>query len=449
MFVEPTTRLTSSHRTAAAFRYSVAGTLQAIPSVIPVGLLYSALLLWPEFAANPSFQPVRTGIHQPVALQLTLVELFTLVIVLFPAVVGRGRLAEARLPAGLAMALIIGALVLVGSIWNGLNHGSHAHFGDWKALALGLGLWCSLTRGACRTRAGRSALAAVFISVTGAWAVWLLVAFVFRGGVVVPVLGTISVWDHPTLEFMTACSVLCSWLLFNQSASYSTRLLWYVGTAAPGLVVLLSFRRFAWIELIFGTILVILLSGRNAGSKSHALGWATIALSCLMLAVVLGPSEQSFGRRLTSIYTTGSTAKGGSYAGTNQSHLNDIRDAWDVVRRKPILGLGTGATYVGERTTRWKDVSGMVHNGPLDVWIKFGIAGLLLYIFGMSTIFIRTFNQIRLDPYAGGVLAFLLAQCVITTTVFTWPFDTLAGSVLFFTLVGLVHPSLRQAPGAC
>ena len=45
-----------------------------------------------------------------------------------------------------------------------------------------------------------------------------------------------------------------------------------------------------------------------------------------------------------------------------------------------MVGLGVGITYVGKRTARWKGDAGMVHNGPVEMWIKFGILGLITYV---------------------------------------------------------------------
>jgi len=43
-------------------------------------------------------------------------------------------------------------------------------------------------------------------------------------------------------------------------------------------------------------------------------------------------------------------------------------------------GIGLGTSYPTWRIKNWKTESVMVHNAPLHVWLKYGLAGLACYL---------------------------------------------------------------------
>ncbi len=45
-----------------------------------------------------------------------------------------------------------------------------------------------------------------------------------------------------------------------------------------------------------------------------------------------------------------------------------------------LMGIGVGTSYPTWRIRNWKSESVMVHNAPLHVWLKYGIAGLICYL---------------------------------------------------------------------
>ena len=44
------------------------------------------------------------------------------------------------------------------------------------------------------------------------------------------------------------------------------------------------------------------------------------------------------------------------------------------------MGIGVGTSYSTWHIRNWKTESVMVHNAPLHVWLKYGIAGLACYV---------------------------------------------------------------------
>jgi hypothetical protein len=408
--------------------------------------LCAALLISPEFDANPSFALVITGIHQPVLAQFTLIELIVLGLIVGFCIVNLSSLLDGvALSSRMLVAGLFGVTIIVVAVWVGMANGSTALFGDWKNLFLGFGLWFVLSKGLCNTSQGRIVLAATLVAVTAGWALWLLVDFSRGGGVTVPILGRIPVWDHPSLEFMVASGAIASWRLISTKGSPSTKGVWLLGVLLPGAVIILSFRRFAWVELVLALGIVLVLGGRRRQYRVRSLLTTGVMVVGATAAIGYGSPDKSFGERLDSLDIGAGSSTGLTYSSTNDAHLNDIRDAWDVITRHPIWGLGVGTTYTAERTADWKSTSGMVHNGPLDVWIKFGLAGVLFYAAGMAMLIRTTSRRLSEEAFAGGVFAFFVGQLAVTSTVFAWPFATLAGSILFFCCVSLVHPTTLPA----
>ena len=68
------------------------------------------------------------------------------------------------------------------------------------------------------------------------------------------------------------------------------------------------------------------------------------------------------------------------YSTTNQDHLNDLLEAWEEIRASPIVGLGIGRFYETPLLTPWKETSFEVHNALLQVWLKFGLIGLIAFL---------------------------------------------------------------------
>ena len=165
------------------------------------------------------------------------------------------------------------------------------------------------------------------------------------------------------------------------------------------------------------------------------------------LAIVLTWSSLQWGERFASLDPTASRSTN-ALAATNQGHLDDIRDGLDQVRAHPVFGLGVGVLYVGKRTVAWKGAAGMVHNAPVEVWIKFGLLGLMTYALIYATLFRRLWQRRGGTRYADlvawGVFAFFLANFFISITVYSWPFGDSERGVLFFGLLAAAFPRLEE-----
>ena len=356
------------------------------------------------------------------------------------------RLRSGRMAMSSRMAWLLGlgtTAVLMG-VAAGLYHETGSPFGDWRDLAIGLLYAFALWSTVLRTDRDCFRFAQIFVGILVVYGIWQLIQYASGGGEIA-FYGRTTVGDHATLEFMVAAVGVSMALLRTNR----TRPLWMAGIAVGTAVVVLAFRRYAWVELatVFGAF--ILFSGVNR--RRYLVSIAGLAAVCL-ITVGLTWSSLDWGGRLASLDPT-QTRADNVYATTNQGHINDILDGFDEVKAHPITGLGVGVLYQPRRTAQWKGQAGMVHNAPVEVWIKFGLLGLGVFI----TVYVILFRDIwrrrnrgRIcDLLAFGGGAFLLGNAIVIGTVYSWPFGAPEKAILIFALIAMAYPpGWRQSPPA-
>jgi O-antigen ligase len=345
-----------------------------------------------------------------------------------------GRLAFSRRAANVTLAILFPVAVGVAV---GLENDTPNHFTDWRNLLIGglfaAGLWSTVMR------SDRASLrfAQLFTAVVTGYAAVALARFAAGGGNVA-FYGRTTLGNHAALEFTVAAIALSLAML----RSNHTPALWWAGIVICTLVVALSFRRYAWGEAAIVVLVLIAVSTR-ATRRRYLTGIAVLAVAC-GIGVLLTWSSLQWSERLASLDPR-TTSQTNALAATNTGHLNDILDGLDQVRAHPLFGLGVGAQWVGSRTLGWKQTTGMVHNGPISVWIKFGLLGLVtyfaIYLYTFKRIWKRRHGLANADLIAVGVGAFLFAQFVISITVYEWPFAVPEQSLLIFGLIAAAFPA--------
>lgn len=255
--------------------------------------------------------------------------------------------------------------IAIGMIYGGLHGGTNLFF-DWRALALGVGMYGVFAAWAQTPVQARTAI--YLFAGYMALRIGLIYASFLMGGGDVIVGVRIPVFDGPTLSAIVFTAVLA--LLMSDHAGGAWRkLAWTSLSAASYLLVLLCFRRTFWAELGVATALMLLLQKRRRGLKL-LLMLATV----VTVAVIPGPD---FYERMRSMdFTTGES----EFSQGNPDHVGEVLDAWEQVQRQPLLGIGLGRSYPTLRIQDWKEESVMVHNAPLHVWLKYGLMGLGCYV---------------------------------------------------------------------
>ena len=108
------------------------------------------------------------------------------------------------------------------------------------------------------------------------------------------------------------------------------------------------------------------------------------------------------------------------FGADNADHWHDLLDAWDQVRQSPLMGIGVGTAYPTWRIRNWKSESVMVHNAPIHVWLKYGVAGVVCYLwFHLAAVALAVpaikISGPRVRPrFSNVAFAYLAAQFVMT-----------------------------------
>jgi hypothetical protein len=351
---------------------------------------------------------------------------------------------ELALP-GLGFLLSIASGVLYGA----LNGGENLFF-DWRALALGCGLYVVFALWSQTDTQARWA-SSLFAGYMAICIALLWIAFL-RGGGDVLVGVRIPVFDGPTLSAVVfvALYALCA---SDDAHSRVPSAAWMILSAVSYLFVLLCFRRTFWAELAIGTMLLVVFRQRRRGLKLLLAG-----LSLAAVLLLLGPN---FYERMQSMDFTQEETE---FSQGNPDHVGELVDAWEQVLRNPVMGIGLGRSFPTLRIQGWKYDSVMVHNAPLHVWLKYGALGLVCYVWFHVAVFRKLTKAAAIREHPGvevprqggeafrmAALAWLIAQFVVSLGFAPWPYSSVQSSILisFILAVGLrgqrtcnIHPCL-------
>jgi O-antigen ligase len=106
------------------------------------------------------------------------------------------------------------------------------------------------------------------------------------------------------------------------------------------------------------------------------------------------------------------------------------------------MGIGLGTSYPTWEIRNWKPESVMVHNAPLHVWLKYGLAGLASYLW-FHVALLRWVCRLARKPgprqaFLASAFAYLLAQFVVTLGFAPWPYSEVQMTTVLSFLVAAV-----------
>lgn len=346
-----------------------------------------------------------------------------------------------RLPAGLKASGAAFLLAIGLSMVRGAGRGGANLFYDWRNLALGA-LFCIVVFNLLKDDLGQiKRVCLAFVGVVTVRALYLLIVF-FLGGSPSDVFGQRTpVFDGTALTAAVGMAVTATVAGLVWRSGRMARYALLFGGAANVLLVILAFRRSFWADLAIASGLSMLLLKR---------GRVSLLLALTLLGVAgylqLGSAAQERLRSMDPRQTVG------RFTATNAFHVNDLLDAWDVVKKNPVWGIGLGTTYQTNRIGDYKTESTGVHNGPLQVWLKFGLLGLIAYFAFHVTLFRWLYRLVKKMPdnsfqrgWMIGTLAFFVAIQAVSLTFAPWPYGALAPNLVFATLLAVAW-RLEQLP---
>jgi O-antigen ligase len=360
--------------------------------------------------------------------------------------IGTGKLFKLHVPRDIGRwALLLSAAIALSMVHGSLAGGTELFF-DWQGLAVGAA-FMFLVYQLVRTRPEAVRVAAfALIAVLAARAVYALAMF-FSGSSGVTLQGVrIPVFDGPTLSNTVFVLIAAGCLAVGwKTGSVNSRLVCAGAAAIALLLVVLAFRRTYWGEAFVGLVAILLIFNKRRLSA---------LLTIVALAVVLLPYLPGEFRLRAASANPFADDKN-RYTVTNEDHLNDLRDAWDVIKQDPVLGYGLGRPYETERITNWKFTSWGVHNAILHVWLRYGLLGLISYV-ALHLVVLRWLHRLsRRFPsdsferwWLIAAFSYVTATFVVSLFASPWPFGATQNSLLILGMIGTAFALQNQAPVA-
>ncbi len=407
-----------------------------------------SLILLPEYVQGLGDPESKSVLYRATTGPLRMVDVLLLVII---AAHGVAWASSRKLRVQVSRTVVAPALGFVAAIaiamaYGALQGGTNLFF-DWRALALGVGTYGVFAMWVQTQDEARSAmyLFAGYMAVR----LGLIYASFLKGGGDVIMGVRIPVFDGPTLSAFVFTAVLA--LSMSDAARGRWRVLLWLGLgAATCLLVLLCFRRTFWAELGTAILLLLMVQKQGRGRKLLLAAGALVAV-----AAMLGPK---FYQRMRSMdFTTDES----EFSQGNPDHVGEILDAWEQVQQRPLLGIGLGRSYPTLRIEEWKEESVMVHNAPLHVWLKYGLMGLVCYVWFHAAVF-RWLGRRWGEPYGKAnappiqslltdkqawlstALVYLAAQLIVSLGFTPWPYSSVQSTTLIAFVLAVAMTGTTQ-----
>ena len=382
-----------------------------------VALTVALTRLGTEFGPEVSAWYQQTNVGAPA--NFLLFVLLTLVVIPFVAATPRFVLSRRLKELGLWRWVVVGWATIGLAIALGILRRAPELFADWRNLVV-MSVTVALSAKWLAAQPWRRFVLTDFAIAFGLLALPDLVSyFIGEGRTMLGVRTTVV--DGTTLYTAAFSAITAAWYALVPDPTHSrTRVAWLrVAGLASSLLVLLSFRRSFWLVWIIGLLMIFLLALRRRRSGVRIYASLTV-LAILLVTATVAIGTEVILERVTSFLPTAT----GQYAVTNQDHVNDIIDAWKVIGRDPLLGLGIGSTYETELISDWKQESFEVHNAVLHVWLKFGLVGAVIYVILHWKLVQSSLRHASTVPIAAFITGEFLA-----TTFGTWPYGSFQNSI--------------------
>ena len=396
------------------------------------------LMLLPEYVQGLGDAEAKSIVYRATMGPFRVVDLLLLAMIAAHAVAwASSRRWQVRLPRAIAWPGLgfLGAIVL--AMGFGAMHGGTNLFFDWRALALGIGLYVVFALWLQTPQAWQWAVG-LFAGFMALRVAWIYAEFLSGGGDVL-VGVRIPVFDGPTLSAVVFTGLLA--MCLGDSAHGWRSVIWLGFGAAAYVLVLLCFRRTFWAELGLASLALLLIKAERRGRNLLLAVAAMVAA-----AAILGPP---FVERIRSLDFTQNETE---FSQGNPDHVGEVLDAWERVQRNPVMGIGLGRSFQTLRIQEWKEDSVMVHNAPLHVWLKYGLLGLACYVWFHAAALRWLWRArgskdrntddsdsgtARVGALQSAAVVYVAAQFAVSLGFAPWPYSSLQSAILIAFVLAL------------
>jgi len=222
-------------------------------------------------------------------------------------------------------------------------------------------------------------------------------------------------------------------------------------------VVILSFSRSNWVGLAFGIIVFILFllfkkEWKKALIAVFVLISAFAVSLCFIITTVKFPyPDPTGGFSATELLSNRARQLTGEAALSSRWSL--LPELWEKIKKAPILGSGFGATitYISsdprilETDPSGKFTTFAFEWGWLDIWIKLGILGIIIYIALIFKIFIIGISK-KQKRDESMIIALVISLAVLTIVSFFSPYMNHPLGIGFLILAAAAIDKDRATP---
>lgn len=228
----------------------------------------------------------------------------------------------------------------------------------------------------------------LFMASVLARCIWGLIRYAFLGGDpanfyanVQEINVKLTFFDINDSVLAGIAAFLAAWRLVDRSEADNTyRRLFYWAVAVAGvLVILLSFRRTAWLGLVFAGLFFIYWNRQRISLVKLAplLGLTFIAMGIFWF------QRFEFGGSSSLLAALFPDIASGGRVSLEAGRFVELRLALETIFDNPILGAGTWAEYATSSSRAevafHRGRFFFMHSGFLHVWLKTGLIGLVLF----------------------------------------------------------------------
>jgi len=234
-------------------------------------------------------------------------------------------------------------------------------------------------------------------------------------------------------------------LLFFKNESRTLKFLHYLSIITTSIVIVLTLRRYLWIELIIAYNVIFYYHFRfnRINLNKNIINISLIATLALSATIYVGFDKLAenyyLGRLLTSLSMVSSEFE--SEYGSDTGHIDEIKEGWYNVKNNFFLGISPfgNKLMVRDKTASWQRDSLTVHNAFLYNWLKFGLLGFILFtVFYLLSFRLAYYVFIKQKDCIGLILlTFILCQlfkCIIWPTIIT----NMNVTIVFIVLISMV-----------
>lgn len=173
--------------------------------------------------------------------------------------------------------------------------------------------------------------------------------------------------------------------------TWSRKNAWIVAAAITmGIGLVLSFTRHFWVVLVLSMFVVWVIANSKVKLRLFGIGAVIVLLAVLMTLILGGLESGQAGERFSGALKTRfmSMFKPETVMELSlQNRVIENRAAWSEIKKSPILGIGLGKPILYKNSaplpglwTRFLAPSNSIHNSYLEIWVRYGLFGILAFL---------------------------------------------------------------------